>query len=915
MWMIALVSMFAFAGTAMAQDYASILSVSPAEGQIKLDDNENGLTSITIYMDGEWDRNVYAGEGNPVPEGVSLVGPEGAVTINDSYGFCMWEGTNQINVNHTPYTLTTPGEYTLTIPAGLNTIGGKPNPAISYTWTVVARTTFEFSRYGGVEAIGVAGSDYWSPMRSLEGFKLPIPEDVELVDVPASVALNVSVNGADATAVTCALAQTEGSLVFTFPAAYTEKCSVNVEIPAGVFTCTTGLTNKAFNTSFSVDPTHYFSFEIAGEKEITGPITGFDLTLSEEVAVATVGQTFTATYWQDGNQEKTVNVTGYSQNGNVFTINFADEEFPHDVYVGVAFAEGFLATADGAISHSLNSWNHFVKTPTGGGEGGEEGNEDEGVVFDFGAGCSIDGVAVAVGSAWPQGAAMTKDGVSITSNKNLEIKEWGGTVYFELPRYVEFDITAPEGATIEKVTLENSFSNLDFEGFAKDEKDAYSCTYENAESVHLVSLSSTFITKIIVKLAKDAGAAADANFDFIVIDQTHHIYTDNGVSCEFGAHWVGYGCDLWDGEAVTFISEEKKIAKVELDITSKDGDFIIREGEGSISVDGNLATWMGATNKLVLASTYDIAFSAARIWFASEEEGGEEGGEDVDDENETIYANWKELVLVTMKEVYDANPEWPTEDVVGQKPADVTYAVCKYYYDNSWLFGPMGFGDDWKVAVAYYEGFGKTLAEQYEEGLAVWNAYDAAELVAAPTEVTLVEEGVATGVFYDYNDARIDCDAVPVAYEKWSDGSFVLKNFWATGYDLTAKTTKYWDDYNCYSIEFEASEELGTAQQDQYGQNWLVFNSSVEYNTESAYGLIAEGCYYYIDDEMLDICYYSNGQQYYAYFTIYLGIPYQNDGIHTVLAEESDSIYDLAGRRIAKTQKGLNIINGKVVLK
>lgn len=131
---------------AWAQNYATVTSVSPAEGNILLDEDEFGLRNIQIFMEGDWDQTVAAGyENGVVPDGVTLIGPNGNITINDSYGFAMWQGSNNITINTTPYNHTTPGEYILTIPANINTIDGKPNPEIVCHWTVVASTTFELT--------------------------------------------------------------------------------------------------------------------------------------------------------------------------------------------------------------------------------------------------------------------------------------------------------------------------------------------------------------------------------------------------------------------------------------------------------------------------------------------------------------------------------------------------------------------------------------------------------------------------------------------------------------------------------------------------------------------------------------------------------------------------------------------------
>lgn len=109
--------------------------------------------------------------------------------------------------------------------------------------------------------------------------------------------------------------------------------------------------------------------------------------------------------------------------------------------------------------------------------------------------------------------------------------------------------------------------------------------------------------------------------------------------------------------------------------------------------------------------------------------------EPVADPAEEIFFSWKSLVMEDMKAVYSANSTWPTVDVPGQKPAAVTYAVCEYYSQNNWLFGSMGFGNDWKLAKEYYANYNSTLDAQYAEALRIWNNYVEAPLVEEPEVV------------------------------------------------------------------------------------------------------------------------------------------------------------------------------------
>lgn len=299
-----------------------------------------------------------------------------------------------------------------------------------------------------------------------------------------------------------------------------------------------------------------------------------------------------------------------------------------------------------------------------------------------------------------------------------------------------------------------------------------------------------------------------------------------------------------------------------------------------------------------------------------------EGEEPTTDENEQIYADWKQLVTETMKAVYDAYEEWPTEDVVGEKPAKVIYDVCNYYQSTSWLFSAgAGFGDDWAAAAAYYEGLGSTLAEEYAEALAIWEAYENAEVVTEPEEVTLEEEGVATGFYSDYYGDDLGFDEVPVAYEKYSDGSIVLKNFWKTGKDLTFRCGEPYDyeGYKFADVESIDDVEGFGGIVEQSGYTYYNFENDLEYNGETcSYFMLSTYTYYMPDYNQLTICYLSGTYDDFEYFTVAFDYPFEGEdptGINTVIAADNNKIYDLAGRRVVKAQKGLNIVNGKVILK
>lgn len=414
--------------TYTAKAYAAVSSVSPAEGEISLDDNADGLGSITITMDGEagWDADVYAGDGNPVPAGVKLLDPNGdEVTINDSYGFCMWKGSTQININHTPYGLKTPGQYTLIIPAGLNTIGGKENPHMEYSWTVKEATTFEFDRYY-VQAIGDRNND--GVQLSLSGFTVALPENLSdcSTEVPGLVDLYITVSTGDEmseepaepTLVTSTYSITDGVVTFTFPEAYTEKGRVSVTLNANNIGIN-GLSNKAFSTSFNVDPnpTQYIELASATEEELYtsfNEITEYSVTSNSNLwpgivlditAEMLADKAITISYYtqEEGTVNLDASVESVSIDNGVVTFQFTEPvTIPFDTWYSVIFSAGFITFDGGNIQSRTARFNNHKLV--------------ESYVYD-----------VIYDETVPEGASLLQNGITIPVSK----ESFGGPVKVE----------------------------------------------------------------------------------------------------------------------------------------------------------------------------------------------------------------------------------------------------------------------------------------------------------------------------------------------------------------------------------------------------------------------------------------------------------------------------------------------------
>lgn len=154
------------------------------------------------------------------------------------------------------------------------------------------------------------------------------------------------------------------------------------------------------------------------------------------------------------------------------------------------------------------------------------------------------------------------------------------------------------------------------------------------------------------------------------------------------------------------------------------------------------------------------AWSFNYVYNANYEVEEEEPVVPVVDPAEEAYNAWSVLVTTDMKAVKDEWGTAPEADVVGKKPAAVVAAVINYYNASSWLFSSFsGFGTDWEAAKAYYENYGTTIEAKYAEALAIWEAYEAAEVVAEIVpeyvEPVLKAEDVSAEVaYYIYTEAR-----------------------------------------------------------------------------------------------------------------------------------------------------------------
>lgn len=328
--------------------YATVKSVSPAPGDVQIGGSCYGLSNIMITMDGAWDNSVYNTASQPLPEGLTLVGPDGPVTIAPDYGFQMWSLTDYFTIRTEPYYLTTPGTYTLTIPEGINTINGNPNPAMEYTWNVLAKNEFAFDYYETCPIDKGEVCNHWHWSKQLDGFTINVPEGVEFADLPSTVTIEVAVGDDDYAPVTCGVAYADDVLTLTFPEAYNVMGTVWVKVPYHTFTSTTGAANESFYCSFNVDPNNYFYFGLYSDEVRMAPVSSLELYIPDGLEVAKVADAFLV-------NDTPVSINSFSQEGNILTINFSEDALPLNTDLEFGFNMGFVVCTDGSISYGYRS--------------------------------------------------------------------------------------------------------------------------------------------------------------------------------------------------------------------------------------------------------------------------------------------------------------------------------------------------------------------------------------------------------------------------------------------------------------------------------------------------------------------------------------------------------------------------------
>lgn len=320
--------------------------VTPATGNFSLD--EKYFNNICIKFPENITTSLYVTDAANLPAGLTLTGPEGKISLNSIAG---WSESSEFYINFpTQYTL---GTYALSIPEDILSFeSGNKNQALTFEWNLTAEF-FALDRPSG------------ETLKTLESFTVTAPDGVKFescnvtslqqvtydeewnpvtVDVPVTVSL------------------TEEDITFTLTTPITEKGSYSLLIAEGDIVSTDGRKNREMIFNAYVDPTDYINIASttpANYVTVDGPFNSIVLTLDGEYQAS--GLSFGETIVINSTD---VAVTSTLENGNTLTLSFADDVINYDSNNNnFGIPEGFITSADGAISRNVWIWNVWINAP------------------------------------------------------------------------------------------------------------------------------------------------------------------------------------------------------------------------------------------------------------------------------------------------------------------------------------------------------------------------------------------------------------------------------------------------------------------------------------------------------------------------------------------------------------------------
>lgn len=537
-------------------DYASVDRTDPATGDYELNDHLDGLSSVNVYLDGDdfTQFGYYASDGN-MPEGINVTDAQGNVTNYTVSGIMSWNGYSFCIVN-----LATPikeaGIYTINIPAGVLPLADeeKTSPEMHLTYDVKAATMFDFGRQAA-QPFGQTKDG--GGLRTLEGFKVTIPSDVEIYasDLVGAIIYATSYDSddnlvqGDPVPAGFVLNADDNSISITFVETFAPKTSeyYNFVVPQGCISSQGGRTNKKLELYASIDPTEYFDLVVTypAEGNAAAPVDHITVQLPEGFQVQSVDDS--SIYFNDHN----ATVEKFEQNGRELTITFADNAAEVGDYASYYIPSGAIVgtdiTAPAAVVPMANSTAQQYNIPV------TAAPVEYLVEF-----AGLEGVAL------PAAPAVTYNGQNYNVQQHI----------------LAADLTVEQLQATDISGYEYTIT-IDQPGYDTSHK----------------------FGRILVTYSKALNLAA--------VDLSMYVAADSkeGVSSAVGNPTTA-GANIWNTEDSNYglikLNSPRPIRKVEIYVNKNASSVEERGQQGDFTVAGNIATWTGNSNALVFAATDDI---------------------------------------------------------------------------------------------------------------------------------------------------------------------------------------------------------------------------------------------------------------------------------------------------------------------
>lgn len=196
-------------------------------------------------------------------------------------------------------------------------------------------------------------------------------------------------------------------------------------------------------------------------------------------------------------------------------------------------------------------------------------------------------------------------------------------------------------------------------------------------------------------------------------------------------------------------------------------------------------------------------------------------------------------------------------------------------------------------------------------------------------------KGICWGLYYDKSGETLLNYMVPVEYVRPAWDRYVLVDFLECGKDLIVNITDVNDDPDYYDVHLEMDGGL----YDDYGYFYAPFNSDpFKWTIAAPHGeyvgpVYQPGSYYHAPLEYFGLYYVRYPDNDFAYFDIKTQEDYYDDVPRSEIDEEEaalwmgiaqqlsplkpaeKTLYDLLGRRVSDSSKGLLIKNGRKVMR